>query len=78
MDLTGGGDWQADSVQWFPWNESGEATWLHTQATARVSGTTMTIFLKAVHRVAAGGGATLFDDVGVNNQDIVHGFTLNF
>jgi hypothetical protein len=67
VDTTGGGDWQAVSVQWFPWNETGEATWLHTQATIRVTGTTMTIFLKAVHRVAAGGGATLFDDVSVTD-----------
>lgn len=67
IDLTGGGNYQAATVQWFPWSETGEATWLHTQATARATGTTMTIFLKAVHRVAAGGGATLFDDVSVTD-----------
>lgn len=65
VDLTGGGNWQAATVQWFPWNETSEATWLHTQATVRATGTTMTIFLKAVHRIAAGGGATLFDDVSI-------------
>lgn len=65
IDRTGGEDYQAPSVQWFPWNATGEAQWLRTQTEIRASGPRLTIFLKAVHRVAAGGGATLFDDVKI-------------
>ena len=65
VDLAGGNNYQAATVQWSPWNETEDAKWLHTQVTVRTTGTTMTIFLKAVHRTAAGGGATLFDDVTV-------------
>ena len=65
VDLTGGSNWQAATVQWSPWNETGDTQWLHMQVTVRATGTTVAIFLKAVHRVAAGGGATLFDDVKI-------------
>jgi hypothetical protein len=65
VDPSGGGDYAAPSVQWFPWNTTEDAQWLHTQTEMRATGTRLTIFLKAAHRVAAGGGATLFDDVSI-------------
>jgi hypothetical protein len=65
VDLTGGEDWQAASVVWYPWNETGEDVWVHTQVTVRASGGTLTVFLKGYHPFAARGGATLFDDVRV-------------
>ena len=65
MDLTGGEDWQAASVMWYPWNETGEDVWVHTQVTVRASGETLTVFLKGYHPFAAQGGAMLFDDVRV-------------
>jgi len=65
VDLTGGGDDQAPSVKWFSWNATEDAQWLHAQTEIRATGPRLTIFLKAVHRVAAGGGATLFDDVSI-------------
>ena len=65
VDLTGGGNWQAATVEWYPWDETGEDIWVHTQVTVRASGETLTIFLKGYHPLAAQGGATLFDDVRV-------------
>jgi hypothetical protein len=65
VDLTGGGDWRAASVTWYPWDETGEDVWVHTQVIARASGETLTVFLKGYHPYAAQGGATLFDNVRV-------------
>jgi hypothetical protein len=65
VDLAGQEDWQAASVTWVPWDETGEDVWVHTQVTVRASGETLTIFLKGYHPLAAQGGATLFDDVRV-------------
>jgi hypothetical protein len=67
VDLTGGTDYQAATVQWSPWNETGDIQWLHTQVSVRAATAQMTVFLKAVHRAAAGGGATLFDDVSITD-----------
>ena len=65
VDLTGGGDWQAPSITWHPWDETAEDTWVHTQVTVQATGTSLTIFLKGYHPFAAQGGATLFDNVQV-------------
>jgi hypothetical protein len=65
IDLTGGDDWQAATVTWHPWNETGEDVWVHTQVTVRETGQSFTVFLKGYHPFAAQGGATLFDDVRV-------------
>ena len=65
VDLTGGEDWQAASVEWYPWDETEEETWVHTRVTVRASSETLTVFLKGYHPFAAQGGATLFDDVRV-------------
>jgi hypothetical protein len=65
VDLTGGLDSRADTVQWYPWRETGEAKWLYTEETVRATGPQMTIYLRVTHRVAAPGGATLLDDVRV-------------
>ena len=65
VDLSGGEDWQAGSVTWYPWDETGEDIWVHTQVVVRAPGETLTVFLKGYHPFAAQGGATLFDDVQV-------------
>ena len=67
VDLSGGEDWQAASVEWYPWNETGEDVWVYTQVTVRASGETLTVFLKGYHPFAEQGGATLFDDVRVED-----------
>jgi hypothetical protein len=65
IDLSGGQDHQAASVQWFPWDEVAEDAWVHTEETVTATGPSITIFLKAHHPQPAQGGATLFDDVRV-------------
>jgi hypothetical protein len=65
VDLSGGQDHQAASVQWFPWDEAAEDAWVHTGKTVTAMGPSITIFLKAHHPQPAQGGATLFDDVRV-------------
>ena len=62
VDLSGRADWQAASVVWYPWNETGEDVWVHTQVTVRAAGESLSIFLKGYHPFAMQGGATLFDD----------------
>ncbi len=65
VDLGGGEDWRGDSVVWYPWDETQEDAWVHTQVTLRATGEALTLFLKGYHPVAVQGGATLFDDVRV-------------
>jgi hypothetical protein len=65
VDLGGGENWQATSVVWYPWNETGEDVWVRTQVTVRASGEAVTVFLKGYHPFAVQGGATLFDDVRI-------------
>jgi hypothetical protein len=67
VDLSGGEDWRASSVNWTPWDETEEETWVHTQVTVRASGPGLTVFLKGYHPLAVQGGATLFDDVRMVN-----------
>jgi len=57
--------WQAATVTWHPWDETGESVWVHTQVTIRAGGESLTILLKGYHPFAAQGGATLFDNVQV-------------
>jgi hypothetical protein len=66
-ELTAGEDWQAASVTWHPWQETGEDVWVHTEVIVRATGETLTIFLKGRHPLAVQGGATLFDDVSVRD-----------
>lgn len=65
VDPTGNEAWQAASVAWHPWDETGEDVWLHTQVIVRATAETLTIFLRGYHPQAVRGGATLFDDVQV-------------
>jgi hypothetical protein len=65
VDLSGGQDHQAASVQWFPWGEAAEDAWVHTEETVTATDPSMTLFLRAHHPQPAQGGATLFDDVRV-------------
>lgn len=61
IDLSGGQDWQAASVEWYPWDETGEDVWVHTQVIVQASGDVLSVFLKGFHPFAVQGGATLFD-----------------
>jgi len=67
VDLTGGEDWRAPSVTWYDWDEAGADVWVFTEVTVRATGDKLTVFLKGYHPVAVRGGATLFDDVRVQD-----------
>jgi hypothetical protein len=65
VDLSGGEGWQAATVTWNPWDETGADVWVYAQVMVRASGETLTVCLKGYHPFAVQGGATLFDDVRV-------------
>jgi hypothetical protein len=65
VDLSGREDWQAASVVWYPWDDTAEDVWVHTQVMVLASGESLTVFLKGYHHFAVQGGATLFDNVQV-------------
>ena len=72
IDLGGGDNFAAGSVTWYPWRDMTPNQWVVTQETVRAKGVRMTIFLRAVHPLAADGGNkpggnTMFDDVSVTH-----------
>ena len=67
VDATGGTDWQAETVQWFPWNEDLDDQWAKTEATVTATGETMTIFIKGDHPFPEAGGALRLDSVSVTD-----------
>jgi len=67
VDLTGGGDWQAETVQWFPWDSNTQDAWGATEETVTVTGEQMTIFIRGVHPLAEQGGKTVVDNVSVTD-----------
>ncbi len=46
LDLSGGQNWQADSVTWHPWDETQENAWVHTQVFVKAQAETL-CFCKA-------------------------------
>ncbi len=67
VDLTGGGVWSAETVEWFPWDSNAEDTWGATEETVTATGEQMTIFLRGVHPLAEQGGKTVVDNVSVTD-----------
>ncbi len=67
VDLTGGSVWNAETVQWFPWDDGAEDTWVPTEETVTTTGETMTIFIKGFHPAAEQGGKTVIDNVSVTD-----------
>jgi len=72
IDLGGGNNFEAGSVTWRPWRDMTPDQWVATQETVRATTGRMTIFLRAVHPLAADGGNkpggnTMFDDVSVTD-----------
>jgi len=65
VDLTGGNVWEAQTVQWFAWDQTGEDTWTQTEETVTAAGDKLTIFIKGRHPMAAQGGKTVLDNVAV-------------
>ncbi len=65
VDTSGGTDWQAESVQWFPWLEDLENEWSRTEVTVTAASETMTIFLKGSHPYPEPGGALRLDSISI-------------
>jgi len=70
IDLTGGSDWQAETVQWFPWKETAQDSWTRTEEKVIATGDSMTIFIKGHHPLPEGGGALRIDTVSVVDNGI--------
>lgn len=67
VDLSGGTAWNAETVEWFPWDSGLEDTWVPTEETITATGENMTIFIRAWHPVAEQGGKTVIDNVSVTH-----------
>ena len=65
IDPTGGADWQADTVQWFPWLEDVDDAWGRTEATVTATGETMTIFIRGSHAYPEPGGILRLDSIRI-------------
>jgi hypothetical protein len=67
LDPTGGADWQAESVQWFPWNEDFDDEWSRTEATVMAETEAMTVFIKGNHPYPEPGGTLRLDSISVTD-----------
>ncbi len=67
VDLTGGTEWSAETVEWFPWDSETEDTWGETEETVTATGETMTLFLRGFHPAADQGGKSVLDNVSVTD-----------
>jgi hypothetical protein len=63
VDLSGGTDWQAQTVEWFPWDNAAEDAWVITEETVVATGNRLTIFIRGQHPLAEQGGKTVIDNV---------------
>ena len=68
IDLTGGENFVAGTVTWYPWREMTPDQWIATSETVVAAGGRMTIFLRAVHPVAEAGGNTMFDNISLIDE----------
>lgn len=65
IDLTGGSDWQADSVTWFPWADETEDQWTRTEEIITAAGETITVYIRGRHPEPVGGGALRIDSISL-------------
>lgn len=67
LDPSGGTDWQAPSVQWFPWDEDKDDAWAKTEETVTATGKAMTIFIKGSHPYPEPGGTLRLDSISISD-----------
>jgi hypothetical protein len=67
VDLGGGAEWAAATVQWFGWDNQAEDVWAETEETVTATGDKMTIFIKGFHPMADQGGKTVIDNISVTD-----------
>lgn len=65
IDVTGNQNWQAETVQWFPWDEDFDDRWSRTEETVTATGQSMTIFIKGRHPYPEPGGTLRIDSISV-------------
>ena len=68
IDLTGGENFEAGSVSWYPWRDATADRWIVTRETVQAAGPRLTIFLRAVHPIPEVGGNTMFDDISLIDE----------
>jgi hypothetical protein len=67
LDPGSGTDWQAPSVQWFPWDEDVDDVWAKTEETITAAGESMTIFIKGSHPYPEPGGTLRLDSISITD-----------
>lgn len=67
VDLTGGTVWNAETVEWHPWNNPSEDVWVATELVVTATGERMTILIKGFHPTGDQGGKTFVDNVSVTH-----------
>jgi hypothetical protein len=67
IDLNGGTEWSATSVEWTAWDEAAEDTWVVTDRIVTATGDSLTLFIKGFHPMADQGGKTVIDNVSVQD-----------
>ncbi len=67
VDTTGGTNWEADTVQWFPWREDVDDQFARTEETVTATAETMTIFIRGSHGYPEPGGALRLDSISVTD-----------
>jgi hypothetical protein len=70
VDLSGGTDWTAETIQWFAWDSDPEDTWNPTEEIVTATGEVMTIFIKGFHPQGDQGGKTVIDNVSVTDLGV--------
>ncbi|RME99263.1 MAG: hypothetical protein D6768_15430 [Chloroflexi bacterium] len=68
IDLTGGTNWEAETVQWFPWREDVDDQWARTEETVTATGQSMTVFIKGSHTFPEIGGALRLDSISITDH----------
>jgi hypothetical protein len=73
IDPTRGTNFDSDTGTWYPRRDMTPDQWIATRETIRATNSRLTIYLQAVHPVAADGGdkpgdSTLFDSVSMTDH----------
>jgi hypothetical protein len=67
LDPSGGSNWEAETVQWFPWREDANDQWTRTEETVMAAADNLTIFIKGNHPFPEPGGALRIDTITITD-----------
>lgn len=65
IDVSGGVNWEAGTVQWFPWDEDFDNEWSRTEETITATGESMTVFIRGSHAYPEAGGTLRLDSISI-------------